>query len=122
MLIRPDSLTYPMDPGALGLAWWSSLKRILIVNGASDHLLDLQPLEPEWETSVLGQLSLPQPSMEPALNTMAIDSKPSLEYFCIDIPPEEEDDISGICQEWVCEQATRGTLWDSPGSRYILTA
>ncbi|KAF5863744.1 hypothetical protein ETB97_009379 [Aspergillus alliaceus] len=120
VLTRADYLTDPMDPDAVGLAWWSSLKRILIVNGASGHLSDLRLREPGWETSVVGQLGLPQPTVESESNKLTVEFKPSLEYFCIDVPPEKEDDLPDICQEWVCEQATRGTLWDLPGSRYVL--
>ncbi|KAE8381258.1 hypothetical protein BDV26DRAFT_255669 [Aspergillus bertholletiae] len=119
VLTRPDSLTEPLDQGLEGLKWWAFLKRVVIVNTARDHEVQIKTRDPDWETSFLGYMAHLQHTGGSASDFSPQDTNPSFEYISVDITHGQEDDIS-ICQEWVCRHAVQGTLWNYPGSRYSL--
>ncbi|RAQ57839.1 hypothetical protein AFCA_006620 [Aspergillus flavus] len=120
VLTRPDSLADPIDSGLEGLRWWSFLKRIVIINTARDHEIQLKWREPDWPTSFLGCLVRLQHPGGALSDNLSPDPNPVLEYISIDLPPGREEDDIDLCQEFVHQHAVQGTLWSYPGSRYSL--
>ncbi|KAE8139191.1 hypothetical protein BDV38DRAFT_291588 [Aspergillus pseudotamarii] len=120
VLTRPDSLTEPLDSGLEDLKWWSFLKRVVIINTARDHEIELEQREPDWPTSFLGYLLRLQHPDGAASNILSQDTNPVLEYITVNIPPGREEDDIDLCQEFTHHHAVQGTLWSYPGSRYSI--
>ncbi|KAE8356408.1 hypothetical protein BDV28DRAFT_110810 [Aspergillus coremiiformis] len=117
-LTRPDCLWEPIDPALKGITWWSSLQRIVIVNTAKDYELELQRCGPGWKTSFLGQITCFEDTDAAESNTPTLKAMPSLDYISVKVPPDLEDDMIDTCQEWVCQHAVAGTLWDISGASF----
>ncbi|KAE8419582.1 hypothetical protein BDV36DRAFT_134740 [Aspergillus pseudocaelatus] len=120
VLTRPDSLTEPLESDVEGLKWWTFLKRVVIINTARDHEIQLKQREPDWPTSFLGNLVRLQHTDGAAFSVLSQDTSPVLEYITVDIPPGREEDDIDLCQDFTHQHAVQGTLWSYPGSRYSI--
>ncbi|KNG83620.1 hypothetical protein ANOM_008359 [Aspergillus nomiae NRRL 13137] len=120
VLTRPDGLTEAIDQGMEGHKWWSFLKRVVIINTARGHEIELKTREPDWSTSFLGHMVRLQHSPQSVSNILPHDTNPFLEYITVNLPPGREVDDIDLCQEFVQQHAVQGTLWSYPGARYSL--
>lgn len=120
VLTRPDGLTEGLDSALEGLKWWSFLKRVVIINTARDHEIQLKQREPDWPTSFLGYLVQLQHTGGATSNILYQEIDPVLEYITVNVPGGREDDDIDLCQEFTHQHAVQGTLWSYPGSRYSI--
>jgi hypothetical protein len=119
VLTRADGLTesvFPSSPPLFPpppLQMSHSLQRVLIVNFTDDHKYRPAFSRRRWENCFLGKVW-----------TAASDNqKHKLQITRIDVPLpgcREADYEIELCQEWVCEAAIQGTLWELPGAPLLV--
>lgn len=119
VLTRTDGLTESVFPSLpppfppLPLQMSHSLQRVLIVNFTQDHECRPAFSRRRWEDCFLGKV----------WTATSNNQKHKLEIARIDVPlPGYRDADYEIerCQEWVCEAAIQGTLWELPGAPLLV--
>ncbi|KAI9041814.1 uncharacterized protein KD926_006358 [Aspergillus affinis] len=111
-LTRSDGLTEPLSlSSSRGLAL-PSLQRVIVINTCQGHRVEWERREPGWETSIWARL-LPSHTSPSAPSSQ---NPPQLVYAFVSVPRNRGDEDIELCQEWVCEHAVNGTLWDIPGT------
>jgi hypothetical protein len=86
---------------------------VLIVNLTDDHEYSPAFSRRRWEDCFLGKV----------WTATSDNQKDKLQIARIDVPLPgfgEADCAIGHCQEWVCEAAVQGTLWELPGTPLLV--
>jgi hypothetical protein len=121
VLTRTDGLTdsvFPSPPPLFPpppLQMSHSLQRVLIVNFTQDHECSPAFSRRRWEDCFLGKV----------WTATSENQKHKLQIARIDVPLpgyREADYEIERCQEWVCEAAIQGTLWELPGAPLLVKA
>ena len=119
VLTRADGLTgrvFPSSPSLFPpppLQMSHSLQRVLIVNFTDDHGYSPAFSRRKWKDCFLGKVWV----------AMSDNQKHKLQIARIDVPIpgfREIDYAIERCQEWVCEAAIQGTLWELPGAPLLV--
>jgi hypothetical protein len=81
------------------------LQRVLIVNTASEHRIRPAFSRRKWKQCFVGKVW--------AALSDRTGYGAQIVKVDVAVPVGREDDVIELCQEWVCEAAIQGTLWES---------
>jgi hypothetical protein len=119
VLTRADGLTEsvfppppPLSPPS-PLQMSHNLQRVLIINFVQDHEYRPAFSRRRWEDCFLGKVWI----------AVSNNQKHKIQIVRIDVPlPGCRDPGCEIehCQEWVCDAAIQGTLWELPGAPLLV--
>ncbi|OAX82863.1 hypothetical protein ACJ72_02776 [Emergomyces africanus] len=124
---RADSLFYDVPEDSAGFGGLRLLKRVIIVNTERGFLQNMRFHQEERDSKGTFLRRLRSAWFGNHAGQVRAEEMAEFDYFCVavtvPIPPHLVDDDQidiQLCQEWVGTHAMDGTLWDMPGTPFLV--